>query len=307
MSAAADLNRQVGALQSLVIALADTRLLQTGDLAAFHAQASELVRRQDLTAVLYDSTGQELVNTSVTFGSELPVDPAATSNVAGSGQAYVSDLTTDARTGKSVVNIPVPVMRDGKLAYVAGLQISNAIAAVIAEQRTLQEQTVGLVDRRGVIIYRTREPERFVGRQVPPDFLANIEGRDEGSFLTTTRDGVPNYVAFSRVRRAGWVLAVAIPSRVLFQPVNQSLRRLLAFGAGTLLLACLIAWGIGRAIAKPVTRLARLATALGKGERTDQPPPTHIREVDAVAEAMLAATESLRQQTEQRARTMDAL
>src|SRR5580698_8572325 len=48
---AGDLNRQLVALQSLVLALADSRALQTGDLEAFHDQASELLRRQGVTAV----------------------------------------------------------------------------------------------------------------------------------------------------------------------------------------------------------------------------------------------------------------
>jgi hypothetical protein len=49
---ATDLNRQIGGLQSLALALADSRLLQTGDLSAFQAQAIDLVQRQGLAAIL---------------------------------------------------------------------------------------------------------------------------------------------------------------------------------------------------------------------------------------------------------------
>src|ERR1700730_445476 len=65
---AGDLNRQLGVLQTLVLALADSPALQTGDLGAFHDQASELLRRQVVTAVLHDPAGQELVNTAVPLG-----------------------------------------------------------------------------------------------------------------------------------------------------------------------------------------------------------------------------------------------
>ncbi len=51
IGAAGDLNRQLGVQQALVLALADSRALQTGDLEAFHDQARELLRRQDVTAV----------------------------------------------------------------------------------------------------------------------------------------------------------------------------------------------------------------------------------------------------------------
>jgi signal transduction histidine kinase len=305
--AADDINRMVGGLRLLTIALADSKLLQTSDLAAFHVQASELVRRQNLTTVLYDPTGRQLVNTSVPFGADLPADPGAISHVIETGTTDISDLITDTRTGKPIVTIAVPVKRDRTLVYVLVMQISNAIAAVMADQFILQEQTIGLIDRQGSIIYRTRDPERYIGLKAPSDVLNQIDGLDEGSLLSSTRTGIPNYIAFSRVKLAGWVLATSIPRHVLFAPANQSLLRLLALGAGTLLFAGLIAWAIGRAIARPVAGLSRLATALGAGEPTDRPPPTRIREIDAVTDSMLVAADSLRQQTEQRARAMSAL
>src|ERR1700688_275791 len=54
-SAADDIDRMVGGMQLLALALADTKPLQTGDLAAFQLQASRLVQRQNLTTVLYDT------------------------------------------------------------------------------------------------------------------------------------------------------------------------------------------------------------------------------------------------------------
>ncbi len=63
-----------------------SKLLQTGDLAAFHVQASELSQRQNLTTVLYDTAGRQLLNTSVPFGNILPTDPEAISQVIETGR-----------------------------------------------------------------------------------------------------------------------------------------------------------------------------------------------------------------------------
>ncbi len=306
-SAADDIGRMVSGMQLLALALADSKLLQTGDLAAFQLQASRLVQRHNLTTVLYDTTGQQLLNTSVPFGNALPADRATVNQVLGTAQSDISDLTKDALTGKPIVRIAVPVMRDGKLVYVLAVQISNAIAAVMAEQVILPEQTLGLLDRQGAIIYRTRDPEQYIGLKAPLDVLDQIDSRDEGSLLSSSRTGVPNYIAFSRVKLTRWVLATSIPRHVLFAPVTQSLLRLSALAAGTLLLAGFIAWIIGRAIARPVTGLSRLAKALGDDGPAEPPAPTRIREVDAVAQSMLAAAVSLRQQTEQRATAITAL
>jgi signal transduction histidine kinase len=305
--AAGDINRQISGLQLLALALADPRLLQTGDLAAFHTHASELVRRQNLTAVLYDLAGQQLVNTTVPFGAALPAEPQAISRVLETGQADISDLVTDPQTGTPVIRITVPVLRDGHLANVLGVQISSAIAAIVAEQLVQPEQTVGLVDRSGSIVYRTRDPNQSIGLRAPPDFLAETQGRDEGTFLSHTRTGVPTYVAFSRVKLAGWMVGVSIPRHILFAPATHSLFLLLALGAATLLFAGFIAWAIGRAITGPVSGLSRFAAALAAGEQQALPPGSRIREVDAVATAMLAETETLRQQAEQQLRAATAL
>jgi hypothetical protein len=99
---------------------------------------------------------------------------------------------------------------------------------------------------------------------------------------------------------SGWVLATSIPRHVLFAPAIYSLYRVLALGAGTLLLAGLVGRTIDRTTARPVSGLSRLTSEPGGVEGADRPPSTHIREVDAVAE-------SLQQQMEQRSHAATAL
>ncbi len=307
IGAAGDLNRQLGVQQALVLALADSRALQTGDLEAFHDQARELLRRQDVTAVLYDPAGQELVNTAVPFGTLLPAEPDAVQRVVRSGHVEVSDLFKDPLTGQPTIDIAAPVMHDSALAFVLSLRITHAVASVMLEQQIPPGQGIGLIDRTGTIIFRTRDPQQVVGLKAPAEFLHGIMTGDEGAFLSHSRTGVPLYVAFSRVRLAGWVLAVSIPRDVLFAPIHDSLIWVLVLGAGTSVLAVLIAAMIGRMIARPVASLSRLAAALGRGERIGTPPVSHLSEVDAVAATMVAATAQLRELTEQRERATEVL
>jgi signal transduction histidine kinase len=304
---ASDLNRQVGVLQALVLALADSRALQTGDLEAFHDQASELLRRQVVTAVLHDPAGQELVNTAVPLGTQLPADPDAVRRVVVSGRVEVSDLIIDKLTGQPTIDVAAPVMHDGALAYVLSLRITHAVASVLLEQQIPPAQSIGLIDRTGTIIFRTRDSQDIVGLKASAEFLRGIEAGDDGAFLTHSQAGLPLYVAFSRVRLAGWVLAVSIPRDVLFAPSHDSLIWVLALGGGTLVLAMLFAMAIGRMIARPVASLSRLAAALGRGEPISTPPATHLSEVDAVAATMVAATAQLRELTAQRERDAKVL
>ena len=306
-AAAGDIDRRISALMSLALTIGDARMLRIGDLAAFHARWSAVVGREGLTAVVYGTAGQQLVNTSVPFGTVLPDEPGMVRHVVKTGESEITGLAREARTEKLVLSINVPVWRDGALTHVLSLRITDAIAAVMAGQLLLPEQTAWLVNHDGVILHRTREPERFIGTRAPPDFLEQMGQQAKGAYLSPLFNGGPVHVAFNQVKLSGWVLAVSIPNDVLFAPAQRSLRRMLALGGGILLLAGLIAWGIGHSIARSVTGLSHLAAAMGAGTRGGRLPATHIREVNAVAASMAQADETLRYQSEERERYMDVL
>ncbi len=306
-AAAIDLNRQIGGMMSLALSIADARTLQADEMAAFHVRWSHVVEREGQTAVLYDTAGQQVVNTSVPFGTVLPAEPEMISRVLATGAVEISGLTREKSTGMQVISITVPVRRDGKLIFILSLRIMNAIASVMAQQIFLPEQVAELIDRGGAIIHRTSDLNKYVGVQITPDFLQEIDGRDDGWFVTKSLDDVPVYVAFNRVKLTGWVLAVAMPTRVLFAPATQSLLRLFALAGGTLLLVSLLAWAIGRRIANAVAGLTQFAVSLGTGAPDEPIKLTHIREVNAVAESMHAASDTLRQQVEHRERAEQQL
>jgi len=79
-AAAIDLNRQIVGMMSLALSIADARTLQADEMAAFHVRWSHVVEREGQTAVLYDTTGQQVVNTSVPFGTVLPADRSCTTS-----------------------------------------------------------------------------------------------------------------------------------------------------------------------------------------------------------------------------------
>ncbi|MDR3538232.1 MAG: ATP-binding protein [Acetobacteraceae bacterium] len=306
-TSAADLNRHIADLEQLAIALTNSRLLQTGDLAGFQRQASQAVARQGLTVVLYDPSGLPVVDTATPSSNALPFDAAAIRPAIETGQPQISELTADPHSGQPGIAITVPVWQDNTIIYVLGLQISRAIAAVLADQVAIPGEVVSLVDRHGTIIGRTRGTDRFIGSAASPELIRQIRAADEGSLDAHLRDGPPAYLAFNRVKLTDWVAVVAIPQAILYAPVRRSLLRLLALDAAVLLAVGLIVWTIGRVIDHSVTGLSRFALALGSGTPDVRPPATRIREVATVASAMLAATEALRQQTEQRAHAMTAL
>lgn len=102
--------RELFGLQSATATLAFSPHLQNGDLAAFHAQARDVLRATvGFAFVLTDRSGQQLVNTSRPYGSVLPRhgNQAVIAHVFATGKPAISDLFLGAITGKPVVNVCV--------------------------------------------------------------------------------------------------------------------------------------------------------------------------------------------------------
>jgi signal transduction histidine kinase len=297
---AIDLNRRVDGLVSLALSIAAARTLQTAELPVFYARWARVVRREGLTAELFDTTGRQILNTVSPLGTELPPRPEIVGATLAREGIAPTGLSVELRDGKPVVNINVPVHHDGRLVFILSLQITNAIRALLVQQVLLPDQVAQVTDRDGTTVSLVSGAPSDTTVRSLPDFTEQIAGRDEGSFHAKSADGVPIFVAFNRVPAADWVLTVAMPSERLFAPVRFSIFRLAALAAVTLLIAGALAWIIGRGVARSMTSLTGLARSLADGSISKQTTETRIREINAVATSMRAASNTIHQQIRQR-------
>jgi len=98
-------------------------------------------------------------------------------------------------------------------------------------------------------------------------------------------------------RVAGWLIAATVPIGVANAPLYQSWRFLGALGACSLLASAILAHLFGRKAVEPIVALAESVRTLGQG-KTIEPMQSPVREVNAVAGAMAAASKELQQRTE---------
>jgi signal transduction histidine kinase/ActR/RegA family two-component response regulator len=149
--------------------------------------------------------------------------------------------------------------------------------------------TVSINDPNGVLIARTLNPERWVGRLSSPAFLERIRQAPEGAFRNVGVDGQHFYTAYRRSERWGWIVGTGVP----VTDVEKALRGstfAVAGGAFVLVtLALVLAMLFGKRIAGPVSALAESAAALASG--TDAPAPT-ARSIAEVAHARRAFDEA---------------
>ena len=193
----------------------------------------------------------------------------------------------------------MPVFRDGQVAYVLAMGLGpEVLSSLIEEQNLSPDWTAGFFDRKGVIVARNRELERFLGKSVSPTLLEAMRGPVENWLPNITSEGIPVYSTFRRSPITGWTAAIGLPREFVDAPIRRA--RLLAFGGGAAVLAAslLLGWWMARGIRRPVEALTAATKALGRGEPIG-PLVGGVRELDEVGNELSNAAATLARNREE--------
>ena len=124
-----------------------------------------------------------------------------------------------------------------------------------------------MLDRHGVIVARTRDPDQYVGRQTTTPILQRIRAANEGVFEETTIEGKAAYIALSRVHSVGWTAAVAAPVEVIEGPMRRSMLAVASVGLLLLFMSGVGAFVFSRRLTRSIASAASAADALAHGSR----------------------------------------
>lgn len=295
-------DREVAAQQTIVLALSGSSYLSNRDWRGFYDRAmTTLGNDPDRRIVVFDPSGQQILNTLLPFGSELPrSDLRPIRQVLETGAPYLSDLVAGAVAKRAALGVYVPVFQDGRVAYVLAMDFeSERISRILREQRLETGWIAAIIDRNGIIVARNLLAETLVGQPVTSEYLEKIRASDEGIVESETKDGLPVLGAFTRSAVSGWTTGLAVENAVLNAPLIRSLWLLGGGGALLLFLVLSFASVYGARIARPVAALASMAASMGRGE----PLPDlslGIREAQIVADRMRTAARLLEARTRER-------
>ncbi|OKH33065.1 hypothetical protein NIES2119_24265 [[Phormidium ambiguum] IAM M-71] len=291
--------REIASTSRTLQALATSEQLDQGDFKTFYSQAKRVKQAQPtwLTTLLLTPDGRQLVNTRIPFGKPLPyaIDLKSLRQVSRTHKLVVGNLNVG-RRGNLGFPVRVPVLRNGKLRYILTAVITpKALAGVVEEQSPVDgEWTRTVVDRRGIVVARTRNAERFVGKRGTPSFLKRIGESLEGVYRDTTLEGQRVYVAFSRIDSLGWTVAVTVPVTVIQGPSQKAMWLVIWSGLLLLLISTTGAIVLARQISRSITLSATAAEALAKGERP-QIEPSPIKEIALLGKSLEFAANLLSQ------------
>src|SRR4029453_6177391 len=176
--------------------------------------------------------------------------------------------------------VRAPVLRGGQVVYVLSTWItSQGFSSVLSlEVAFPDEWTRGVVDTSGVVVARSRDPERYVGQKGTPAFLARYDDTPEGVYRDVALDGTEVYGAYSHAPTSRWVAGVAVPAPVIDAAFLQSM---VALGAMTLLLLSIGGGGtylLSRQISREISQAAEDADAISLG-LAPSPVSSHITEL----------------------------
>jgi signal transduction histidine kinase len=128
------------------------------------------------------------------------------------------------------------------------------------------EAVLTIVDGAGVVVARSSEPERWMGRNVSATSVGAAVLRErEGSTAARGIDGTSRQYGFTTIPEVGWHLYVGLRTDELMHPVRALFARGLAGGAAILFAIVLTAILLARTLSRPINALARAAGAVAAG------------------------------------------
>lgn len=292
---AAVVERELAVVETTLRTLATTPLLKQDDLAAFYEYARAIVPSPERTIVLIDRSGQQLINTRRTYGEPLPRSRAFGDKPPNTGLERILSDVYYAPIGKQYsYAIRVPVERSGEPHYYLSMgSYASTLQKVLDDQRLRPGWNAAVLDRKGVLVARRLDPEKYIGKPGTDRMLAEMKRTPEGFFQSVRLDGVESLVSYTRIPGTQWTLAASMPQSEVRATLIGALQFTGATALALLALALLMAYFASRTIADEVSELARLAADMGKGRKIDV-PQTGITEIRQVAVEMVRASERVR-------------
>ncbi|HEV7839666.1 MAG TPA: response regulator, partial [Gemmatimonadaceae bacterium] len=133
-----------------------------------------------------------------------------------------------------------------------------------------------IVDRHGVVIFRSRNPEKWVGGNISDAPLFKISaGKQSGIAAVRDLDAGEVFSGFATTQHVPWIVHVGSVQTLAFAKESADFWRAIWIGTLALLLAIVLAWTQATRIILPIRTVARDAVLFAKGDlshRSTTPP-----------------------------------
>ncbi len=282
----------------ILLALRASEAAKKGDWEGLAEQARATVSNRDTWIIVHDRAGRQVVNTRLPSGASLPRSPPpeAMWRAFSDGKPRVCDLVRGA-IEPSVTCVDMPLTARGASAYAISMMYSpRAFRDIVTWERVSSGHIASLVDRRGTVIWRNRNPDAFVGKSASGAVLEAVRQNVTSRVAeTVSLEGIRVLTALDRSRTSGWTVVVGIPMAQIEAAQTQAYWRSSLVAVIALAVGCLLAAMVARRLANAVTTLTANVASAGQAEAS----PTYIKEFDEAA-AAITAIEAARADSDRR-------
>jgi two-component system NtrC family sensor kinase len=219
--------------------------------------------------------------------------------VVSSGHSLVSGLTIGAVTHRPTVVMAFPVEGDRSVAGVIDFEINlPGLQSLFAGIPLPDGSVITLTDRRGLVLARSRDADRFIGTTMevsPPDSPGAAPRMSAGADI----DGVDRLFASATVGRGAWVMTVGIPGSAVEVRLWPLWRRILIVVFIAVSISCLLSWWIGGRLSRQLKDLRAAAERIARGDLSSPVLAGPLnQELGALQDAFVTMAGNLRQTRE---------
>lgn len=299
----------IATVQSLALALSKSVSLRNRELDAFYERAREVISLSGAghNAVLSDLQGRQLLNTAKPYPSTLPPhgNTQHFQQALASDKPIVSNLYTGAALNRLLVSVDVPVVHDGRPAYVFSIGLlPEHFNSLLTQQELPAGWIAAILDSQGVVVARNLNPEKTIGKSATPDLLEQIALQGQGVMASRSLEGDPTFIAFTKSGQTGWTIVVGMTQEMLYKDL-YSLQLLVGLAVAAMLGSSLaLSWLFSNHMRRSLRDLGKATEAsVGLDRPALAPTDSGIREIDQLAGKLNAMQEANRVM-EQRIRAM---
>ena len=293
-SIATAVDAELGKYISLAQMLSHDPALQADNLDGFEAGLREhLAEIPNLSALVADRDGQQLVNTAAPKGQPLPTGPAeameAQQRAFETGRVAVSDIYRGAEPsrGNWTASANIAIFRKGEPPRALALTVNaRCFVDLLAAQDMPKNWRAAIRDAQGRIVAGAPGQDLSIGEMASDNFQT-IKNQS-GLFQVMSRDGKEFLVANTHSDLSGWTIGIGVKTAELRASVFNAIGWPIALGGAISLLSLAFAIFIARRITGPLAELRQKAEMLEDPAVSFEPGVPELNELWAALQRVAA-------------------
>ena len=225
-----------------------------------------------LTAILVlDLTGSARCGPDNTSLPDIVKEDYFRNAISARGELALGSYTVGRLSGRPVLPMALAILDQAGEpvgVVVSGLDL-RWLGTSLRDYPLAHRASLTVSDQNGTIIAREPYPERFIGTQIPTNFMKLLSAQSAGTIDVVSQDNttrILGYVPLS-IKPKGLYISAGIARDEAFASINAATLRNLISGVCGLVLAILLSWYLGRKLLRgPVQRISATLSARRAGD-----------------------------------------